>query len=172
MSKIINKNLWGFSLVELLVYLASMTIILLAITYVLASTYTVYASMLADARADRSASTLSQILSTELRGGTAIDQSHSVFDVDNGQLTIDTYDGNNLITKSFRINDHRVVFTTDEEDTFMTPTDMEVTKLRFTQIVTPISYAIRYEMDVSYSVKGETVTKNYPGLVILRRSYE
>ncbi len=57
-------------------------------------------------------------------------------------------------------------------DTLMTPEDILVSKFLFTQIVTPISYAVRFEMDLTYSERGKLVTKTYPGLVILRRSYE
>ena len=49
---------------------------------------------------------------------------------------------------------------------------MNISKFLFTQIVTPVSYAVRYEVDVTYEKDGETVTKTYPGLAILRHSYE
>ena len=162
----------GFSLVELLVYLASMTLVLLALSYVLAHTYVTYVSMVAEARADRSAGTLMQILATELRTGSAIDQANSVFNVTLGQLTIDAYDGVTETEKVFRVESDRVVLESDGVETFMTPEDIQASKLFFTQIVTPVSYAVRYELDLTYEVRGELVTKSYPGVVILRRSYE
>lgn len=162
----------GFSLVELLVYLASMTLILLALSYVLANTYATYAAMVAGARADRALGTLMQVLSTEIRSGSVIDQSASVFNTDNGRLAITALDGTIATSRSFFLENGRVVFRADGSDTYMTPEDMTVAKLRFAQIVTPISYAVRYEVTVTYPIRGETVAKTYPGVAILRHSYE
>lgn len=162
----------GFSLVEMLVYVATMTVLLLALSYVMHSVYGVYSSILNAARADRAASTLMQVLATELRSGASIDQSESVFNTPFGQLTIQDTDGLEQSEKSFRLENDRVVMSSGGVDTPMTPEDILVSKFLFTQIITPISYAVRYEMDLTYSVRGELVTKTYPGLVILRRSYE
>lgn len=159
-------------MVELLVYLASMTVVLLALAYVLSSTYGVYSSLASSSRADRAAGTLMQVLTTELRSGATIDQANSVFNSGQGQLTIDAFDGVNQVEKAFFLEDGRVVFDDDGTETFMTPEDIQVSKFLFTQLVTPISYAVRYEMDLTYVVDGEAVTKTYPGLVVLRRSYE
>ncbi len=157
---------------ELLVYLASMTVILIALTYSLAHAYGTYSAMTAATRADRAAGTLMQILATELRSGATIDQSESVFNTALGQLTIGAYSGATQIKKVFRLEGDRVVMVAHGAETFMTPADMLASKLLFTQIITPVSYAVRYELDITYPVRGELVTKTYPGLVILRRSYE
>lgn len=157
---------------ELLVYLASMTLVLLALSYVMMNVYNVYASMTSAARADRAAGTLMQVLSTELRTGATIDQANSLFGVAAGQLVITAYDGVTETDKIFRIENDRVVLEVDGVDTFMTPGDMQASKLLFTQIVTPVSYAVRYEIDITYPVQGELVTKTYSGLVVMRRSYE
>ncbi len=162
----------GFSLVELLVYIASMTVVLLALAYVLSSTFGVYAAMASSSRADRAAGTLMQVLATEMRSGATIDQANSVFNSAQGQLTIDAFDGVNETEKVFSLASGRVVFSADGADTFMTPEDIQVSKFLFTQLVTPISYAVRYEMDLTFVVDGEAVTKTYPGLVVLRSSYE
>ena len=149
-----------------------MTLVLLALAYVLAHSYSTYVSMVTAARADRSAGTLMQILATELRSGATIDQANSVFNATLGQLTIDAYDGTTEIEKVFRVAGDRVILETDGVEAFMTPADILASKLLFTQIVTPASYAVRYELDLTYEVRGEMVTKTYPGVVILRRSYE
>ncbi len=162
----------GFSLVELLVYLASMMVVLVALVYALTHAYGTYGSMSASLRADRAAGTLMQILATELRSGATIDQSESVFNTALGQLTIGAYAGTVALQKIFRVEDGRVIMDVGGVETFMTPADMLASKLLFTQIVTPVSYAVRYELDITYPVRGELVTKTYPGLVILRRSYE
>lgn len=162
----------GFSLVELLVYLASMALVLTALAYVLSHTYTVYTGMVSAARADRAAGTLGQVLATELRSGVAIDQSESVFNSAQGQLAISAKEGTEDTEKVFRVEDNRVIFTADGDDTFMTPEDMQVSKLLFNQLSTSISYGVRYEIDITYSVRGQLVTKTYPGLVMLRYSYD
>jgi len=166
-----NKNK-GFTLVELLVYLGAMVIILLALSYMMINAYSLYDATLSGARADRSASTLMQVLASELRSGATIDQASSVFNTAQGQLTITAKSGGNEMAKVFRLENNRVILSHDGVDTMMSPEDMEVTKFLFTQIVTPISYAVRYEVDLTFPVRGELVTRTYPGVVILRHSYE
>ncbi len=170
MSKFAQKK--GFSLVELLVYLASMTVILLALSYVMFNVYNLYLSLVSNSRADRTASTLMQVLSTEIRSGATIDQSNSVFNAPIGRLSISTYSNMNLVEKDFYVADNRIVMDVDGTKTEMTPEDIDVSKFLFNQILTPVSYAVRYEFDLTYSVRGELVTKTYPGLVVLRRSYD
>jgi len=170
---VIMKNFSkGFTLVELLVYIASMTVVLAAVVYMIVNAYGLYSTMLLSSRADRAAGTLAQVLAAELRSGLSIDQSDSVFGTPHGRLVV-TSIINDVETESvFALDGGRVVMTRAGENTPMTPTDITVSKLLFTQIVTPTSYAVRYEMDLSFQLDGETVTKSYPGLVILRRSYE
>lgn len=170
--KLTKSKATGFSLVELLVYIGSMTLVLLALAYVLGSTYGIYTSMASASRADRAASTLAQVLSTELRSGATVDQANSVFNTPQGQLTIDAFDGVSEIEKVFSLDNGRVLFSFDSEDTYMTPADMEVSKFLFTQITTPISYAIRFEIDLTYVAGGELQTRTYPGVVVLKRSYD
>lgn len=172
-----NKSLFknkdrGFTLVEMLVYIGIMTVILLALSYVMVNVYGFYSSMLTAARADRAAGTLVQVLATEMRAGAAIDQSESIFNTPHGQVTIQDDSGLEEDEKTFLLEDDRVVMSIDDVETFMTPEDILVSKFLFTQIVTPNSYAVRYEIDLTYSERGRLVTKTYPGLVILRRSYD
>lgn len=162
----------GFTLVELLVYLASMTVVLMAVMYMIISAYGLYASMLVSARADRAAATLMQVLATEIRSGSYIDQSNSVFNTAFGQLTITALNDGLESDKIFSLDQDRVVLSRDGVPTYMTPDDILVSKLLFTQISTPVSYAVRYELDLTFEVEGEMVTNTYPGLVILRHSYE
>lgn len=162
----------GFTLVELLVYIASMTVVLAAVMYMIVNAYGLYSTMLLSSRTDRTAGTLAQILATELRSGSSINQSDSVFNTPQGRLAI-TSDVEGVETESvFSLDTGRVVLSRGGEETPMTPNDITVSKLLFTQIITPVSYAVRYEIDLSFQLEGETVTNTYPGLVILRRSYE
>lgn len=162
----------GFTLVELLVYLASMIMVLAVLTYALINAYGFYAAVLVEARADRAAGTLMQILASEIRSGSSINQADSVFNTPHGQLSILSRDNGVEVEKVFWVEDSRVVSSEDDVETFRTPVDIEVSKFLFTQILTPVSYAVRYEIDLTFPVRGELVTKTYPGVVILRNSYE
>lgn len=168
----LNSYIQGFTLVELLVYLASMLVVLMAVVYMIVSAYGLYGSMLVSARADRAAATLMQVLASEMRSGSYIDQSNSVFNTAFGQLAITAINDGLESDKIFSLVEDRVVLSRDGAPTFMTPEDILVSKLLFTQISTPVSYAVRYELDLTFEVDGEMVTNNYPGLVILRHSYE
>lgn len=167
-----NDRSRGFSLVELLVYLAAMSLVLLAISYVLINAYGSYVSTLTAARADRAAATLMQVLATSMRSGASIDQANSVFNDPQGELAILAESGSDERDKVFRLEADRVVLLSDGDETLMSPEDMQVSKFLFVQVTTPISYAVRYEIDLTYNVRGELVTKTYPGLVVLRYSYE
>lgn len=162
----------GFTLVELLVYIGSMVVVLGAVIFMIVNAYGLYSTMLLGARADRAAGTLMQVLASELRSGSSIDQGNSVFNSAQGQLAINTIEGGLEVEKVFSLQGDRVIFADDGEETPMTPEDMDVSKFLFVQIVTPNSYAVRYEIDLTYVVDGETVTRTYPGLVVLRQSYE
>ena len=166
------KQTKGFSVVELLVYTVSMTLVLGAVTFAAVQVYGFYASAIVESRADRDLSTLMQVLASEIRAGSAIDQSSSVFNSAFGQLAIDARSGTTHIERVFRVEDGRIIFSEDGSEVYLTPEDMNISKFLFTQIVTPVSYAVRYEVDVTYEKDGETVTKTYPGLAILRHSYE
>lgn len=167
-----NSHNQAFTLVELLVYLASMLVVLLAVVYMIVNAYGLYGSMLLSARADRAAATLMQVLATEMRSGSYIDQSNSVFNAALGQLAITAINDGVESEKIFSLEGDRVVLSRDGAETIMTPEDILVSKLLFTQISTPVSYAVRYEMDLTFEVDGEMQTKTYSGLVILRHSYE
>lgn len=165
-----RKN--GFTLVELLVYIVLMTIVLGALTYFTSQIYGIYSSMTAESKVDQAAHTLAQVLATELRAGREIDQSQSTFNVPNGVLTIDSRSGSEEVVKRFEVFDGRIQLTQDAESFFLTPEDITVSKFLFTQVTTPVSYAIRYEIDFTFTKDNEQMTKTYPGMVILRHSYE
>ena len=159
-------------MVELLVYLGAMVIILLALTYMMLNAYSLYNATLSTARADRSASTLMQVLATEIRSGETINQGDSIFNTAQGQLSIISLVEGDEMSKVFRLENSQVILSHDGVETVMSPEDMEVSKFLFSQIVTPLSYAVRYEVDITFPVRGELVTRTYPGVVILRHSYE
>lgn len=162
----------GFTIVELLVYTVSMTLVLAAITVASLHVYGFYAAAVIESRADRAASTVMQVLASEMRAGATIDQSESVFNASLGQLTIEAREGTTAVERVFTVTDGQVTYTEAGTSVPLTPEDMNVSKFRFTQIVTPVSYAVRYEVDLAFERDGELVTKSYPGLVILRHSYE
>lgn len=167
-----NIRTKGFTLVEMLVYVVTMVLVLAALTYFVSQVYGYYTSMTIESRVDRAASTLSQVLASEMRSGVSIDQAHTTFGVADGMLTINAREDTTPVIKAFSIENDRVRFEDGSETYFLTPEDMFVSKFLFTQIVTPVSYAIRYEIDITFEKEGTLTTKTYPGVVTLRHSYE
>jgi prepilin-type N-terminal cleavage/methylation domain-containing protein len=162
----------GFTLVELLVYIAVMTVVLGALTYFVSNVYGLYINMTTEARADRAASALMQVLATEMRSGESIDQSASTFGVADGMLTIDAREDGASVEKVFTVTDGRAVFSDGGGEAALTPSDMTVSTFRFDRIATPVSYAVRYEIALTFTKDGAPYTKTYPGVVILRYSYD
>lgn len=167
-----NAHTKGFTLIEMLVYLVTMVLVLAALTYFIAQVYGYYTAMTIESRVDRAASTLSQVLASEMRSGESINQANTTFGVPDGMLTINAREGETAVVKEFSIENNRVRFEDGGETYLLTPEDMIVSKFLFTQITTTVSYAVRYEVDITFMKEGALTTKTYPGVVILRHSYE
>lgn len=168
-----QSNDRGFVLIDLLVYIASAVAILAAITYFAAQMYTVYSAVTAPARADRVGASALAALAKDIRSGRTVNQAASAFNTPAGFLTIEAQTGETELVKHFGIENGRLVYRENGGSAIhLTPEDMAVSALRFTQLVTPISYAVRYELTLTFPVRGGTETRTYSGLAIMRHSYE
>ena len=167
-----SQRTHGFSLIELLIYVVLMTVVLGALAYITAQVYGLYQSTVAAARADQAASTVLQVFTTEVRSGETIDLAESTFGTSADALTIVAYDGDEEVERRFSITEGRLVYTNDGVVSPLTPADMDVSSFQLTHIVTPVSIAVHVELSLTFEEYGELVTHTYPGLVILRHSYE
>lgn len=153
-------------------YIVGVVIVLSAVMYFIAQMYTMYAHFTTPARVDRIGISFVTELAKEIRQGGSIDQSASAFNVATGFITINARAGSDAVTKYFGLESGRIVYEEDGTPVFLTPDDVSVSALRFTQIATPVSYAVRYEVSITYPTRDGEQTRTYTGLAILRHSYE
>lgn len=160
----------GFTLVEVLVYIVVLTVIVGAMSYFVAQTYKLYAVTLESARADSVGVSINNRLAREIRSGASVTTGESTFGTPNGILTIETTDG---VTKRFELSDGRILYTEDGGvPTPLTPEEVTVSAFELSQIITPVSYAVRYTVSITYPGDDGPTVHTYTGAAILRQSYE
>ena len=168
-----NFTTKGLTLVEVIVYIGGMILVLSAISISVMETYRVYLVLTNEARIDRVGISIVDELTREIRSGMSIDQSDSVFGVDEGLLTINAQEGEVTVSKYFGLENGRIVYREDGGGAvYLTPEDVTVSKLHYSQVVSDASYGVRYEIDLTYILKGVSNTETYSGFAILRHSYE
>lgn len=160
----------GFLLVETLLYVVVMTILIGATSYFIFQTYQIYRDAISVATADRIGVSLINELVRETRSGVSIDAGASSIGNATGYVTINTPDSG---TKYFAYDEGRIIYgENDGANEYLTPQTVDITTFLITQINTPVSYALRYEVGITFEEGSETVTKTYRGLATLRQSYE
>jgi hypothetical protein len=54
----------------------------------------------------------------------------------------------------------------------LTPDDMTVSRFLLSHITTPISEAVRFELEITFTTDDGAETRTFTGLAILRQSYD
>lgn len=169
----LSKNKKGFSLVEILIYVAGMVLIIGLVGFLISQIYGIYREITVEQRIDRVGISVVDFMTREIRRGEYINIGESILNVANGTLSLNTIESGNDIKKVFSIDNNRVAYEIDDGGIeYLSPENLNVTGLSFTQIVTPISTAIRYNLDIEYNTKDGLQTRSYNGLAILRYSYD
>lgn len=169
----INTTHKGLTLVEVVVYIGGMVMIVGAITFSITETYRVYTLLAHETRIDRVGLTVIDALGREVRSGVSIDQNGTDFAVTEGSLTLESLMEENVVTKYIGLESGRVVYQEDGGDmVYLTPEDVVVSKLLFTEVSNSVSEGVRFEVDLTYTLKGQVQTETYSGFAILRHSYE
>lgn len=146
-----------------------MVVILGAMAYFIMTVYDVYRATLLAAQSDRTATALMTQLMRETKNSVSIDGAASSFGVTNGMVSLNTADE---FTKSFSLIDGQVRFDDGSGAVAVTPESVNVSRFLLTQITTPVSQAVHYDIGISYQTDDGTETRYYDGVAILRQSYE
>ncbi len=163
----------GFTLVETLFYIGGVVLLLGVIVTTLINTYTWYQEVVAYPRVDTQTTlALSRIIS-DIRGGETINAGQSTFNVDTGTLSITGLDANGITkTSVYSLSNNRITLQTNAGTTqFLTPASLRITRLRFNQLNTALSSAVRAEIQAEYQTRSGTTTTTYSSLGILKNSY-
>jgi len=166
-----QKN--GFTTIELLVYVAGMVVLMLAIGTLIYSMYNFYRDATIGPRVDRIGISVVDRITKDIRTGVSINTELSRFNVPTGAISMNAQSGASLLTKYFELIDGRVVYIENGGSTqYLTPDDISVSNFYLTPISTPISQAVKYNIDITYTSRGVETIKNFTGVAILRHSYE
>jgi hypothetical protein len=163
----------GFTLVELLIYTAGMVVLVSVIIMIIVQLYGLYRQITIVPRTDRVGLIVVDRIVKDIRSGRSVDLGQSDLGADDGSLYMTTDFFGTTVDKFFDLSNGRITYQEDGGITsFLSPSDVQVTKFRFDQLTTDISQGIRVEIDITFQ-NGETTTiKEYQGFATLRHSYE
>jgi competence protein ComGC len=171
--KSIKKNSEGFTLVELLIYIAGLLALGSVLTLLVVQFYSMYKEIVSIPRADRTGLLLVDRITKEIRSASQIDLLESQFNNINGVLDLDSVIDEDTVEKKFYIEDGIVKYQEDSEDPVnLSSKDFTVSNFNFTLVQTPISEAVKFDMELQFQTRNATQTKSYTGFAIIRESYE
>lgn len=163
----------GLTIVELLVYVLIAALVLLAVVASVQSFYRFYRELTQGPRADRAGIAITDRIMRDIRTGVAIN-GDSIFNSATGALSIKAQDDNGAeVQKRIVYADGRLTYSENggtAQD--LTPADMHISRFQLWPINTPISQAVRFELEITYDTPQGTETRSFTGVAILRHSYE
>lgn len=163
----------GFTLVELLVYVSGLLALGTVMIVLIVQFYTLYKEIIAVPRADRVGLSLVDQITKEIRSADQIDTINSQFGVITGVIDVDSITNGVTTEKKFFVQNGIVKY---QENTgaiiSLSPKDLYVSNFNFTLVTTPVSEAVRFNLELQFETKNATETKAYTGFAILRESYE
>lgn len=158
---------------ELVVYAGGMAALLVVITGLIFQFYKVYRELTIEPRVDRVAIAIMDRIGKDMRTGQSINLSQSQLGVAVGSLSIQARADDVVLEKYFALQNGRIIYQENDGTVyFLSPADISASKFMVNQINTPISDAIRFEVEFTFKTKNGTKSKSYTGVAILRHSYE
>jgi hypothetical protein len=163
----------GFTLVELIVYMAGLLALGSVLIVMIMQFYGLYKEVIAIPRADRTGLLLIDTLTKEIRSARAIDVIDSQFNTTNGVLSLISNKDETEIKKKFFIQDGKV-YSQINSNTLesLTGSTFTVSNLHFYFVPTNVSQGVRFVIELQYEARDGIQTKMYSGFAILRESYE
>jgi hypothetical protein len=163
----------GFTLIELVMYIAGLLALGTVMMVLIVQFYVLYKEIIAVPRADRVGLSLVDQITKEVRSANQIDTLNSQFGTTTGVLDVDSVSNNVTTSKKFSVQNGRVMFQ-DGTNTAVSisPKDLYVSNFNFTLVTTPVSQAVRFNLELQFRTRNATETKAYTGFAILRESYD
>ncbi|MBI4155983.1 MAG: prepilin-type N-terminal cleavage/methylation domain-containing protein [Candidatus Zambryskibacteria bacterium] len=163
-----NKNN-GYTLVEMIIYAALLSVISLLAVSTIVSFSKSYRTLVVLRAVDHSAIGAMERMTRDIRGATSLDLSRSVFGAGSGVLTIVTiYNSIETTTKFYLDNGAVKIDVNGDYFGPLTLSNVSVTSLTFTKLDSGIGNAVKIDMTVSATVGTASKTKTYHSTVILR----
>ncbi len=168
-----NNSQRGYTMVETLFYAAGMLVLLAVMTTFLYYMYDWYRNVTIEPHADRAGVQLVDKIIKDIRTGTAINSGQSAFNTTNGALSLSTLVSGAAVTKYFAVSNGRLTYQQNGGTvSYLSPTDVTISRFYITSTSTAISQGIRFDIDISYRLRTGTSTRTYSGFTLLRQSYD
>ncbi len=163
----------GFSLPEMIIYLAVLTILTTAIVGALLGLSSTYRQLRAVKHIERSGILSMERMTREIKNATTIDVGQSVLGSGPGTLTLNatTLGGNARVVKFYVENGTLKVSQNGALEGPLSSKKASTTNLVFYRISTPNSEAVRIVLTLSATSSNYARTERFYGTAILRGSY-
>lgn len=164
----------GFSLIELMVYIAVISVVGGIFTGLVLSVSRSYAKIAVLRNMDIAAITSMERMTRTIRSSTSVDMAGSVLGSTPGTLSLNQLDLNGLNSKtSFEVAGQNIQMKIDNTDEgILLPAGVTVQSLIFRKIDSGKSQAVKIEMQLSGRAGNATSSESYYGTITLRGSYK
>lgn len=164
----------GFTLVETLLYAVGSALLLAVIATSISYSYRWYRNIVLIPNLDQTAGLLIDRISRDIRAGDTLDSGQSVFNSASGSIGINALDvSKNPVTHYYTLQNGHIMYQMNGGTSArVSPANVTVSELRFTQIATPLSNAVRVTISIEYISNNGTSTNTYSALAIMRNSYQ
>lgn len=159
----------GYTLVEMVIYIAIMSVVLLLIVNTVISLSRSYRDLYALRIVDSTAVDSMERMTREIRGATSVDTVNSTFNTNPGVLTLISTLGNTSTTTKFYISNG--VLKVDVNGAYSGPlsdVDATIDSLTFVKLDSGVSTAVKIDMTVSGRSGFTVKTKNYHTTILLK----
>ena len=169
---LLKKNIKGFSLVEMLIYIAILVMMLMVIINMLYIISSSGRRLTSSRNIENSGAILFERITREIRNSTSVDSANSTFDTSPGVLVLNQTDLNsNAHSVKFIISSNTVhVLDNGTDQGPLTGIDTKVTNLVFSRITSTSSQAIRIQVTLQSGTSTAYKSKNFYSTTILRGS--
>ncbi len=157
---------------ETLVYAGGLILLLSAMLTLLLATYDWYRNTTVGSRVDQVALTLADRIERDIRTGQNTNLGNSSFNTNSGALSINALIGSAVVVKKYTLVNGRITYQENGGTTqYISPADITVSRFYLTDILTGVSEAIKFDIDITYSTKTGTTSRTYSDIAIMRNSY-
>jgi len=158
----------GYSLIELLIYIALFAILSVVLIQSLVTSFRVYAASQSYRRVQAEGELSMERIVREIRSATTITTSTSTFDSSPGVLALVGTDSVGATrTVTFSVSNGQLQINDNGTSGALTSTKVSVGTLIFRKITTTYSTAVKVELTLTTTV-GQTLTSSFYDTVILR----
>lgn len=163
----------GFTLVEVLIYSAVGTALLIVMSVSIVSLQRSFQMIQTDFVVNQSVSSVFETLSREIRGATSVDTVNSVLGRDVGVLSLNKIDRSGQNNKSnFILSDGILYYQKgSEERVALNRKEAPITRFTLNALTSPHSYAVKIDLAILHFKDKATTTENFSTTYILRGSY-